>query len=48
MCQLGSFGYLFMDDTEAPGNMGLLDVKKALQWVQNNIVAFGGNPDKVN
>lgn len=31
----------------ASGNYGLLDQAFALQWVKNNITAFGGNPDKI-
>lgn len=32
---------------DASGNFGTLDTIAALRWVQNNIAAFGGNPDNV-
>lgn len=32
---------------EHSANVGMLDVVKALEWVQENIAAFGGDPDNV-
>nr|XP_006816200.1 PREDICTED: acetylcholinesterase-like [Saccoglossus kowalevskii] len=36
-----------MGDDVAPGNYGFLDQVEALRWVQQNIAAFGGNPNEV-
>ena len=36
-----------MHGAAASGNYGLLDLVAGLQWVKQNIAAFGGNPDKV-
>lgn len=44
--RLGFFGYLFTNDG-INTNMGLRDQQMALQWVRDNIAAFGGNPDLV-
>ena len=51
--RLGVFGYLALpelaeaSDHGTTGNYGLLDQIKALEWVRDNIAAFGGNPDNV-
>jgi para-nitrobenzyl esterase len=43
--RLAAEGFLFLDDGTA--NVGLLDQIAALEWVQGNIAAFGGEPGKV-
>ena len=43
--RLAAEGFLFLDDGIA--NLGLLDQLAALQWVQTNISAFGGDPARV-
>ncbi|XP_003740670.1 cholinesterase [Galendromus occidentalis] len=44
--RLGIFGFADMQEI-APGNLGLQDQRLALQWIQRNIAAFGGDPKKV-
>jgi para-nitrobenzyl esterase len=52
--RLGIFGFFNlpqlktgMDADEDSGNFALLDIIKALQFVNRNIVSFGGNPARV-
>jgi para-nitrobenzyl esterase len=50
--RLGALGYLHLEDIggadfESSGNAGMLDIVAALQWVRDNIAAFGGDPGNV-
>ena len=43
--RVGAEGFLYLDDGDA--NLGLLDQIAALEWVRENIAAFGGDPRNV-
>ncbi|WP_239149442.1 carboxylesterase family protein [Streptomyces sp. SID12501] len=43
--RLGVDGFASLDDV--PTNLGLRDILLALDWVRENIGAFGGDPDRV-
>jgi para-nitrobenzyl esterase len=50
--RLGAFGFLDLSSFSTPGrrfdsNVGLRDVLHALQWIRDNIAAFGGDPHRV-
>ena len=50
--RLNGFGYLYLARLGgAPfadsGNVGMLDLVMALQWIRDNIKEFGGDPDRV-
>src|SRR5690606_10881664 len=43
--RLGFDGFGWIED--APSNRGVRDWLLALEWVQENVAAFGGDPDRV-
>jgi para-nitrobenzyl esterase len=50
--RLGACGYLYLDTLaggryDGSGNVGMLDIVRALEWVRDNIGAFGGDPANV-
>lgn len=47
--RLGAFGFLASEDVKDHGqlNAGLLDQRRALEWVQEHIEEFGGDPSRV-
>jgi len=51
--RLGAFGYLADEElireskNGSTGNYGLLDVIKALEWINGNIASFGGDPNNI-
>jgi len=50
--RLGALGYLHLEDIagegfDGAGTAGMLDIVAALEWVRDNIAAFGGDPSNV-
>ncbi|KIK54217.1 hypothetical protein GYMLUDRAFT_915535 [Collybiopsis luxurians FD-317 M1] len=45
--RLNIFGFLGLNDSAIPGNYAMADKIAALQWVQEHIADFGGDPERV-
>lgn len=45
--RVGAYGFMCLDIPEVPGNQGLKDQLLAMQWIKDNIEAFGGDPEKI-
>lgn len=49
--RLNIFGFpnapQLISNTTQPQNFGLLDLDAVVQWVHDNIAAFGGDPDRI-
>ena len=49
--RLHALGFLYLDElfdgAHGTGNLGILDQVRALEWVRDNIAAFGGDPGNV-
>lgn len=49
--RLNVFGYLYLGEFDKSyadsGNVGILDLVLALEWIRDNIEAFGGDPNNV-
>lgn len=45
--RVGPLGFMCLDTPEAAGNMGMLDIVVALEWVHDYARHFGGDPERI-
>jgi para-nitrobenzyl esterase len=45
--RVGADGFVYLGDGDRDANLGLLDQVASLEWVQENIAGFGGDPGNV-
>lgn len=45
--RVGAYGFMCLNTPEVPGNQGLKDQYLGMQWVKDNIEAFGGDANKI-
>ncbi|KAL1676535.1 Alpha/Beta hydrolase protein [Schizophyllum commune] len=45
--RLSAFGFLASDEPDLHGNYGFMDQYLALEWIRDNIEAFGGDPSDI-
>ena len=45
--RLSTLGFLALDDGKTNGNFGIADIIAALDWVNQHISAFGGDPGRI-
>ena len=45
--RVSTLGFMYLGDSEAPGNQGLMDQVMGLEWIYNRIEHFGGDQHQI-